>query len=278
MPRSLLIGALFIFTGSVTLAAEPSLPRENAALNPVAADTLVEIETASGRRLVGHLQPDSDTRTIVLRGERPGIVLTTKVPASSVRGIGRFDASRVLRIEGVDMATKSRDVGSPPSMPVPPHQHLRQASEASGLIQSLHVDASPANWDRDADLDGLRLRVTPVSAEGVPVAARGTLNVQLLARRFSGVRNDDAIEVVEEWTRQLSSDDFGPTGATIDLPFRKLDPERDIDVIPVGLLKARLGVSGQGRFEAPAIEFWLRPTSYIRDELRLHTGSRSIPR
>lgn len=86
------------------------------------------------------------------------------------------------------------------------------------------------------------------------------------------------MSVVEDWTRQLSPSDFGPNGATVDLPFRKLDPERDLDVIPVGLLQARMGISGQGSFQAPATEFWLRPTSYLRDELQLHTGSRLLPR
>jgi hypothetical protein len=79
-------------------------------------------------------------------------------------------------------------------------------------------------------------------------------------------------------SRQLSTSDFGPNGATVDLPFKKLDPERDLDVIPVGLLQARLGISGQGSFQAPATELWLRPTSYLRDELQLHTGQRSLSR
>ncbi len=163
-------------------------------------------------------------------------------------------------------------------MPAPPSVPLQRPSAVNGPVQSLRVEAWPENWDRDAALDGLRLLVTPVTAQGAPTAARGTLTVQLIARRFSGVREDDTVSVFEEWTHQLSPSDFGPNNATVDLPFRKLDPERDLDVIPVGLLQARMGISGQGSFQAPATEFWLRPTSYLRDELQLHTGSRLLPR
>ena len=275
MPRSLLIAGLFAFAASMAVAAEPSPQRERAARSEPAG-TLVEIETTSGRKLVGHLDPDSDTRTVYLRSERPGIVLTTKVPGSTIRRIGPYDGSKVLRIEGPSIT--QRESRGPSALPAPPSVPLLQTSAISGPVQSLRVEAWPENWDRDAALDGLRLLVTPVTAQGTPVAARGTLTVQLIARRFSGVREDDTVSVVEEWSRQLSPSDFGPNGATVDLPFRKLDPERDLDVIPVGLLQARLGISGQGSFQAPATEFWLRPTSYLRDELQLHTGSRLLPR
>ena len=276
MHRSLHIAGLIIFVASVTVAAEPAPRRAGDKTNPECTNTLVEIETTSGRKLVGHLDPASDTRTVQLRSERPGIVLTTKVPGSTIRRIGHYDGSRVLRLDGPPPshynARGSEVIESPPALPV------QLASTTSDRVQTLRVDAWPENWDRDAALDGLRLLVTPVTAQGAPVAARGTLTVQLIARRFSGVREDDTVSVIEEWSRQLSPSDFGPNGAIVDLPFRKLDPERDLDVIPVGLLQARLGVSGQGSFQASATEFWLRPTSYVRDEQQLHTGSRLLPR
>ena len=216
----------------------------------------------------------SDTRTVILRSERPGIVLKTRVPGSTIRRIGPYDSSHVLRIEG--SATKQRTTSRPSALPAPPSVPLQQTSAVSGRVQSLRVDAWPENWDRDASLDGLRLQVLPVTAQGVPVATKGTLTVKLIARRFSGDREHDTVDVVERWSRPLRASDFGPEGVIVDLPFRKIDPERDLEIIPVGLLETSLSISGQGTFQAPATEFWLRPTSYIRDELQLDTGSREF--
>lgn len=258
MPRCFLLGCLFVFATSAAVADETT-------------DTLVEIRTTSGRKLVGHLEPQSDTRTIYLRVERPGMVLRTRVPTAQLRRIGPHEGSHVLRIEG----SGRREKPVADETDAPPQPLLQQASAHSNRVQTLRVNAWLENWDHDATLDGLRLLVTPLSIEGRPVATRGTLNVQLIARRFDGVRINDTVHVVDSWSRPLTPDSFGPEGAIVDLPFQKLDPERDLDVIPVGLLQASLGISGQGTFEAPVIEFWLRPPSYIRDELQLHTGRRT---
>ncbi len=275
MPRSLLIAGLFVFLASVTIAAEPS-QRQRGTRGAIPKDTLVEIETTSGRKLVGHLEPNSDTSTVYLRSERPGIVLKTRVPGSTIRRIAPYDGSHVIRIEG--SARQQCATRRPSALPAPRSAPLQQTSAVSGRVQSLRVEAWPENWDRDAALDGLRLQVTPVTAQGVPVATKGTLTVNLIARRFSGDREDDTVDVIERWSRPLRASDFGPEGAIVDLPFRKIAPERDLDTIPVGLLETSLNISGQGTFQAPSTEFWLRPTSYIRDELQLHTGSRLLPR
>jgi hypothetical protein len=273
MPRSLLIAGLFVFSASGVLAGEgPQRGRSDR--NPDTTDSLVEIETTGGRKLVGHLEPDSDTRAVYLRSEQPGIVLRSRVPGSTIRRIGRYDGSQVLRL---DRSTQRQPgISRPVDVEAPSTLSMQSVSATHRRVQTLRIEAWPENRDSDAEHDGLRLVVTPLSTQGVPVAVRGTLSLKLIARRFSGVRIDDTVGVVEEWSRQLTTDDFGPNGAVIDLPFRKFDPERDLDVIPVGLLQARLGISGQGCFDAPPVEIWLRPTSYIRDELQFHTGQRLL--
>lgn len=281
MPRSLLIICLLTLPGSVAAAADQQSrpPRDSSsardtvrsnqrgearsgngrvAPRPAGTGGLVEIITTDGHTLVGHVEPQSTMRTVYLRSEEPGIIIRSIVPRSSIQHIGHHDRSRILKLDGAKAPATS------------------EAASRGGRVQSLRVQAWPENRDRDADLDGVRLLVTPLSATGRPVVTHGNLTVRLIARRFNGQREHDTVDVVEEWSHRLTAQNFGPDGAIVDLPFRRLNPERDLEVIPVGLLQAELSVAGEGVFAAPTVEFWLRPPSYIRDELQLHTGSREF--
>lgn len=235
--------------------------------------SLMAIETIDGRTLIGHIDSQNDAKTIHLWTERPGIVLRSHIPRDRIRTIRPYDDSHVIRIEGQE----SRSSFLPPE---PSPQFIQPAAAVhvpvSETVAVLRVRAWVANWDRDSEPDGLRVVVLPISKSGRLVPVNGSLSAELVARRFDYIRERDRLGIVERWSRQLTPRDFGPQGAIVDLPFDRIEPNRDFDLIPVGLLSVRLGVPGEGLFEAAEFDVPLRRPSYIRDELQLHTGSRQF--
>lgn len=224
--------------------------------------TLVRVEQTNGPTLTGHLDPSTNDRTVVLRSELPGIVLKTRIPRNSVRSVRNYTAPANAEVPFADRRR-----------PVLPDERL---ANRDTRVRSLEISAGPINWDEDAAIDGLRLYVLPLNTAGEIVPAGGTLNVELVARRFSNYREDDTISAVERWSRQIKAKDFGPDGAVVDLEFDRIEPEKDFNLIPVGQLNVEYGISGQKVLRATQVEVWFRPPSYIRDELQLHTGSREF--
>lgn len=260
------LGCVFHLLVSAVFAESPRTPR----LSTDADSPLMAIETIDGRTLVGHLDSPNDAEVVHLRTERPGIVLRSHIPRHQIRHIRPYDDSHVLRIEG-QRPTRPFIPPQPSPRLIPP-----RVEPVSTRVDVLRVRAWVENWDRDAEPDGLRVLVSPLSETGRMVAANGTLTAELVARRFDYNRERDRLGVVERWSRQLTVRDFGPQGAIVDLPFNRIEPNRDFDLIPVGLLSVRLGVPGDGLFEAAEYDVPLRRPSYIRDELQLHTGSRQF--
>ncbi|WP_166831149.1 hypothetical protein [Thalassoroseus pseudoceratinae] len=263
------VGWVFHLLVAVALGESSETPPRSTSTDH---SSLMAVETLDGRTLVGHLEPTPDAATVHLRTERSGIVLRSQIPRDRVRQIRPYDDSHVLRIEG--------QASQRPFIPPQPSQRLVLSDVASEAepVDVLRVRAWVENWDRDAEPDGLRVAVLALSKTGRPVSVNGSLTAELVARRFDYNRERDRLGVVERWSRQLKVNDFGPQGAIVDLPFNRIEPNRDFDLIPVGLLSVSLGVPGEGLFEAAEYDVPLRRPSYIRDELQLHTGSRQYRR
>jgi hypothetical protein len=76
---------------------------------------------------------------------------------------------------------------------------------------------------------------------------------------------------------QVRSSEFREDGVVVELPYAQRNPEFDLHIFPEGLLQARLGVPGQGVFDAADAWVFLRPPSVIRDQLEFQTGRRFLP-
>lgn len=266
MSRVIVLAFCLVVCASAAEGNEPGRrPRQSADRLP--PGTLVQVERTDGQILTGHLEVASNETTVLLRSELPGIVLRTAIPRSHIRRIRRYRPAPGFEVQ--------RPRAERPGFPRGRFDAVHRQS-FDGRVQSLEVRAWPANWDEDAALDGLQLQVVPLNAAGEVVPVAGSLNVQLVARGFNNYRERDTVKPVERWSRKLETREFTRDGAVVNLEFDRIDPEKDLNLIPVGLLNVELGVSGQKVFRASQAEVWFRPPSYIRDELQLHTGDRRL--
>lgn len=150
-------------------------------------------------------------------------------------------------------------------------------------VRSLNIRATVANWDRDAEIDGLLLHVQPLDGFGVVVPVDGIVDVQLATETKlakggrSNVRDDNTFSVPERWSVPIRAIDFDAAGTTVKLPFRRFHPERDFDIAPSALAMAKLKLPTAGVFEASDPFVQLRPYSPFRDELQEWRGQRLFP-
>ncbi|MDA0835338.1 MAG: hypothetical protein O3A29_18840 [Planctomycetota bacterium] len=158
--------------------------------------------------------------------------------------------------------------------PPQPDVSLREATsvDRERRITSLEIEAFPMNWDRDPELDGLLVMVRPLDANENVVPVRGQIRLQLYGERYaqSTFRSFDSSILFPQlgtWTERLDVDDFGRDGAAIKLPYRRLNPDLNTDLAAYALLTARMGVAGQGSFDASVADVLIRPASRYRDEL-----------
>lgn len=229
----------------------------------------VLIELDDGRVVRGTFDAASDEFRVVITSAEPGIRMRSEFPAERVRTIrptsGPLPSLGLIRVE-------------PPIVRRTRFGHR----ETRPRVRSLVVEARIANLDRDAEPDGLVVNVVPLDEWGRVVPVDGWVSAELFVRRYRTDRElpwrerERPFDAVERWSERLDARSVGPDGAYVKLPFRRLHPERDLGVAPLGLLRVRLVVRGEGSFEAEDGNVRLRTRSRFRDELELFTGSRRI--
>ncbi|MBM4074437.1 MAG: hypothetical protein FJ267_02180 [Planctomycetes bacterium] len=149
-------------------------------------------------------------------------------------------------------------------------------------VRNLKIDVVTANWDRDAEVDGLRIRVQPEDLWGQVIPLDGFLDVELIGescRSIGGhsIEQYDDFNTLERWSVPIHAVDFDPTGTLVDLTFRRFHPERHLDVASDGFVFAKLRVPGVGSFQAVDDDVVLRPVSRFRDEMQLRLNRRQVP-
>jgi hypothetical protein len=161
-------------------------------------------------------------------------------------------------------------------------------SAARRRVQTLYIEAYLAQWDGDAQTDGLRVFVYPLAADGELVPVYGQIDLFLLGEveRATGVVASPVMPQFRELERGshmvrpgdfVRPNDLARGAAMYELPFRQFHPDFYFDVARQALVHARLGVPGQGLFLASDANVQLRGFSRIRDELQMRTQQRFFP-
>lgn len=274
---------------------------------------LVAIELTTGREVHGRLAKESDRNFLWIEREEQGIFLSSQFPQSKVVSwrilqdpTNNVSSESKDGHKGSELVNKSQnnaiqDTGPPiiaEPLPCPVASRTSSAvasrtsnpiaSRTSNRVASLRIHATVANWDADAEVDGIEVLVQPVDHWGNVVPIRGQIDFQLLGQRSpwdrtaptrNGRKSPPRFDTLEDWSRTVSSSPMRSTQVTPDgvvfrLDFRNFHPDRDLEVSIESVLHARLGVPGQGLFEASSDAILLRPINFLRDDLQLQTGSR----
>jgi hypothetical protein len=140
-------------------------------------------------------------------------------------------------------------------------------------VVSLEIDAVLVNRDRDVEPDGLEVCVAALDCDGVPRTVRGSLAARLWGERVGTNDSHQRFEDLARWSEPVCEADFRDGVACYFLPFRTVRPEFDFSLATDAHLNVRLGVHGEGNFEA-SIPVHLRRFSPLRDRLQLFDSSR----
>lgn len=263
------------------------------------AGELVIVRLKDGSRRIGEIDLQTNAGELWLYSAEPSIVVRSAVPWSAVQSAdvgGKIVDAEELR--GIADRQKSPipPVFEPELIPMLPEQLPLQPQ-----VQSLEILPSLANWDRDAETDGLEIRLSPLTRDRRVAAVDGLVTVRLYGRRVAsrerlesaspfgfwtnggtvreyavGPRDVRYVEL-GRWTKRIRAAEFDDLGVTARMPFRTIFPEQDLDLALDGLVDAALRVNGQNIYRATA-PIQLRTFSPYRDELQLNRGTRFLPR
>jgi hypothetical protein len=258
--------------GTIAVAADT-----NGAATTEAAVATVLVK--SGRTFVGLVDARTDASTLWLRFEHGRSTLWRPIEWHRVVDIA-IDGEKLSGEEFQRVAAKYATDEDPGrrTWPVSDSQidaatagEAEREALAMGRVRSLSVDVRFANWDADADDDGLAVMIAPLDELGRGVAADGTLTVDLIAmtgkRRplWPPVAHEPDVErpVLESWTVQLSPRDFVDGLATVKLEFTHGDPAANPLVHSLGVVRARFASPGSDVVEAVVDPVRLRPLAKI---------------
>ena len=240
----------------------------------------VTIQTADGRELRGEIDERTTDETLWIRQEEEAIVLATSVDWSAVAGAA---------IDGEAIDTAALFAQWPQLQSVGPARKLSETMElvASGeqrrlplqiarRIVAIEIEAFLINMDRYVEPDGLSLRIAAIDVDGRPVPVRGSITARLVGERDELRTGRVRFEELQRWSQSVCLEDFEQGVANYPLRFRTVRPEFDWELIPVALLNVRLGVVGQGNYEA-SIPVELRQFNPFRDQLQQFERSRFLP-
>ena len=258
-------------------------------LSPLWAE--VEIVTSDGRILSGHIDSRSDENLLWVRMERESIILTTSIPWSVVQGV-RIDGAdakvAVLRERFRDLATKEPQ-GFLAEYEIPRVGQVIQAATHVPIsgpdyhrnreplrVTNIQIDAILVNLDRDVEPDGFEVYLSVFDQRGEPVEVRGNVYARLSGQRSELHGSPLQFQELERWNSRVKRVDFVNGVATFPLRFRRVRPEFDFKLWPDALLNVRMGIPGQGNYEA-TVPVNLRHFNPFRDRLQVYEGSRFLP-
>ena len=228
--------------------------------------------------LSGEIDRRSDAESLWVRRTEGNVILASAIAWTDI-------ASVELDGQSVEVATLESDYAqyatAAPATFLTEFEPLELTREPIPLhgwnvrqrVTTIEIDASLANLDRTVDSDGLFVVLAVFDDHGDAVPVRGSLSARLIVERLDPHTGQVSFEEFQRWSAPVSVADFHEGIAELPLRFRRASPEFRWDLCTAALLNVRLGVAGQGNFEASvpvAIQEW----NPIRDEMRNQQGSR----
>lgn len=253
-----------------------------------AAEAVI-VHTIDGRTLTGAVDRQTTGAELWLRASAPGIVAMSSV---RWRDIARVEAEGETHSAGSFASVAERLKSSLPAdffakTAAERREDVERSAEESQRnsferrVQSLAIDAYLANWDRDAEVDGLELRVYPLNFERTVVPVNGLVTAELFGQYVPPIHIFDPVleevSLLEKWTEHVDARLFGNDGAVFRLRFRSNHPEFDLAVRYFGQVNVKLNIHGQGTYDA-TVPVTLRTFSPLREQLQLYHGHRFFPR
>ncbi|MBC8356157.1 MAG: hypothetical protein H8E66_29625 [Planctomycetes bacterium] len=247
------------------------------------ASDLVVVWLNDGRMLAGEVDPRTDAERLWLRSKSPTFVVATSADWEHIKAVNA-NGER-LPVEAFSQRVDEFRPKQPAANVLPVPARTTNVNEttvvtrptlqrnAATRVASLDVEARVANWDQDAAIDGVEIRVFPRNTFGEIIPVSGQVTAQLLARNQLPAHDRNAFPKLGRWSIRADTSDFGAYGALYRLPFRGKHPDEEFSLEPHGLVEVSFYVHGQGRFASDAT-ILLRRFNPIRRDIQRHATDR----
>jgi hypothetical protein len=239
--------------------------------SPLFAGETLEVTTADGRVLSGEVDRQSNKQTLWLRLSQDNIILTTAVPWTDVVS-ATLDGQAIPVAEIVDDLAKYAT--SAPQAFLTQYEPIQIETQTVSRqikpkIATIQVEAGLANLDRTVELVGF----AAFDTNGNVTPYRGTLNARLIVQRTNFHTGRISFDEFQRWSIRVGEKNFYDQIAQLSLPFHRPSPDFDWELCPSAILNVRLGVPGQGNYEA-SVPVTIREINPLRDTMQNWIGTR----
>lgn len=239
-------------------------------------DSLVHVTLRDGRHWLAAVDHRTNDELFWLRFTRGNASLSTAVTwdlvesvqagnsrhsAAEFRAVAKQFVSRLPAAFGSSAGVSPGDTNASPAWQLGPSPR-----GPGNVPQSLAIEAQVANWDRDAEMDGIEIRLLPRSAWGTTLPFDGNMTVELLGRNQLATTERGSFPDLGRWSQVVRAADFtAGWGAVYRIPFRQLPPEQDLTLQSWGWVKVSVQGRGIPMLEAQA-PVHLRTFNPVRDQ------------
>lgn len=272
-----------VLVGSAVTRGQPPKGAVGSAIAPFPADEPITVTTTGQRRFEGRIHSRSDDGRLVLQYQRDSILFLREFPWSAVSGVERAEttytgsAFRQALAEHPHWRVVTAPSPSTPgtSIEIAPAPAGRQSHPSAGgsfvaagrgryspppsqlRVGWIEIQAETAQFDADAEPDGLRLRLRVFDRDGRRVSASGVLAVELHSLKGPPWHGSRSPAQTARWRETVTDDDFDALGSWFRLEFPSTFEPRSLAAHAT--VRAKLTVPGTGVFEAADRAVRIRP-------------------
>ena len=220
----------------------------------------LKVTLTNGRIVHGQLDSRTSPEVLWLTAQSEGITIGNQLTRADVL---RIEPGLLLAVPGIAAGS-----GAASTLALPTGIALPTGNRARFIpIRTLDAVARLANLDDDAQPDGLQVILVPRGASGEALRKAGSLSIKLLVYRGDWRNRTQRFYEEESWSKEVSLEDYTQQGLVIDLPFRRIVPETDAELLDVGVLRIRFNVASERSVDAQVEDVPLRSRSFSHEIL-----------
>lgn len=237
----------------------------------------VDAYLKTGDAVQGELHRGTDTQALWLLRRDHSASLAWSVPWTSIAWV-EIDGARSGRGVAIELApTLGAEIDITATLGAGVVRHVATTRRPLARVERIHVEAYSANWDADAETDGIELLLIALDSTGCPNPVAGSLQVELLGGRLTS-RHKETYGELERWSERITPQQYDFTGVgRVRLAFRNIKPDLDSSIDPEGAVRVRFGADRQGGAYEALAPVSLRSFSPLRDRMELNRGVRMFP-
>ncbi|QDU93573.1 hypothetical protein [Lignipirellula cremea] len=243
------------------------------------AATQIIVETQSGRSFAGSVDARTNLQSLWLRSQGPSTTVLRPIQWGRILAVAtadrRYTAEEFRQAaEQIDMAGQEEEA-SPAAAPTSTvsssmtiAERVQMGLAQERAVQNVEFDARIANWDRDAEIDGLEIRLAVYDARGKRLQITGVAEVELLGippQRLTrrAPYADEGLVRLGRWSQPTTPGDFDEGDAIFRLENQGGAWSDQPSLSRFGVVTLRFIVPGQGVLERRIEGIRIEPFSPI---------------